>query len=255
MNRKALVLILSAILGFMQFTAVSAQDYVAPAVTISKEKIRMDGKVYYSHIVLEKQTLFSISRTYGVTVHQLYEANANLRETGLKKNSIILIPIFDSEKAAKEIRQEQKEAEKQKKREEKQRKEEEKKNFITHTVKWYEDLDVISEKYGVPVESIMQANDLKGRKLSNRQKLRIPAGKTTEPMTPLTPATETTEEKQDTVIREEEIQEETIAYTSKSDIDVVVMLPFNASRKRKAKVQWTSTAECFLLQRSWVTEG
>ena len=39
-----------------------AQEYVAPPVTISKEKVKIDGKAFYSHIVLERQTLFSISK-------------------------------------------------------------------------------------------------------------------------------------------------------------------------------------------------
>ena len=36
---------------------IYAQDYVPTPVTISKEKVRVDGKLYYSHIVLERQTL------------------------------------------------------------------------------------------------------------------------------------------------------------------------------------------------------
>ena len=47
-------------------TDISAQDYVAPPVSISKEKVRMNGKLYYSHIVLEKQTLYSIAKAYVV---------------------------------------------------------------------------------------------------------------------------------------------------------------------------------------------
>ena len=39
----------------------SAQDYVAPPVKISNDKVKIDGKVYYSHIVQERQTMYSIS--------------------------------------------------------------------------------------------------------------------------------------------------------------------------------------------------
>lgn len=234
MNRTVLILILSAILGIMQSHTVSAQDYVSPSVTISKEKIRMDGKVYYSHIVLEKQTLYSISKAYGVSLGQIYEANAGLRETGLKKNAIILIPSYDGDKTEKDIRQEQKEEEKQKRREEKKRRQEEKKNLITHTVKWYEDLDVISEKYGVPVESIMLTNGLKGRKLTNRMKLMIPVGDASVPMMPLIPATETgtqdaTGEMQETTDTKPD------TCTVKTNIDAVVILPFNASGEKKSE--------------------
>lgn len=136
-----------------------AQDYEAPQVTISREKTRMGGKLYYSHIVLEKQTLYSISKAYGVTVDDIYNANPGLKETGLKKNAVILIPEMSDQEPEKtrKKKSEKKEAE-----------------YITHTVRWYEDLDVIAEKYGVTVEAIMEFNDLKGRKLKNRQKLRIP---------------------------------------------------------------------------------
>lgn len=232
-------MVLSATLGLTQFHAVSAQDYVAPPVTISKEKIRMDGRTFYSHIVLEKQTLYSISKAYGVTVEQLYEANPSLRETGLKKNSIILIPTYDSEKTAKEIRQEQKETEKQQKREEKQRRQDEKKNFLTHTVKWYEDLDVIAAKYGVSVGSIMEANGLTGRKLSNRQKLRIPIGQGPEPEAPQIPEEEAVQQEhpvQTTTVEEERPDhKETVTYTEKKDIDAVLLLPLNASGEKKSE--------------------
>ena len=61
-------------------------------MTISTEKVKIDGKVFYSHIVLEKQTLYSISKAYGVSVQDIYAANPNIETEGLKKNAIILIP-------------------------------------------------------------------------------------------------------------------------------------------------------------------
>ena len=44
-----------------------------------------------------------------------------------------------------------------------------------HTVKWYENIDDIADRYGVSVEAIMEANSLKDRKLKSRQKLQIPS--------------------------------------------------------------------------------
>ena len=35
-----------------------AQDYVNTPVSISKEKVKINGQVFYSHVVLERQTLF-----------------------------------------------------------------------------------------------------------------------------------------------------------------------------------------------------
>ncbi|MGN1046211.1 MAG: LysM peptidoglycan-binding domain-containing protein, partial [Candidatus Cryptobacteroides sp.] len=161
-----------------------AQEYKAPEVTLSKETVKLDGKIYYSHIVLEKQTLYSISKAYGVTMDEIYEANQNLKETGLKKNAIILIPAKD--KAATAAREEQqstvkeetvrneevKPAAKEEKRED--RKKGKNPDYFIHTVKWYENLDDIAAKYGMTTESLMKYNSLKDRKLTRRQKLRIP---------------------------------------------------------------------------------
>ena len=99
--------ILSICFAVSSAPEVSAQDYVAPPVTISKEKVKMDGKLYYSHIVLERQTLYSIARAYQVSIDEIYAANPSLRETGLKKNAIILIPAAGTEtmKEAEEDRQ------------------------------------------------------------------------------------------------------------------------------------------------------
>lgn len=149
-------ILISAVLAAVTCSGLSAQEYTPVPVTISKEKVKVDGRIYYSHIVLERQTLYSICKAYGVTLEQLYEANPALKENGLKKNAIILIPAADVKKSVSDRKLP--------------------KDYIIHTVKWYEDLDVIAGKYGVAVEAIMNANGLTGRKLSRRQKLRIPMG-------------------------------------------------------------------------------
>ena len=159
-NRFPAVLAIGLLIIVCQTDYSRAQDYTAPQVTVSKEKTKMGGKLYYSHIVLEKQTLYSISKAYEVSLDDIYSANPGLKETGLKKNAVILIPDLTAK-------------EPEKGRKKKAGKEEDK--YTVHTVRWYEDLDVIAEKYGVTVESIMELNNLKGRKLKNRQKLRIPS--------------------------------------------------------------------------------
>lgn len=159
-NRFPAVLAIGLLIIVCQTDYSRAQDYTAPQVTVSKEKTKMGGKLYYSHIVLEKQTLYSISKAYGVSLDDIYSANPGLKETGLKKNAVILIPDLTVKEQGKG-------------RKKKAGKEEDK--YTVHTVRWYEDLDVIAEKYDVTVESIMELNNLKGRKLKNRQKLRIPS--------------------------------------------------------------------------------
>lgn len=194
MERGAIRLIISLIAaavmssGFAE--AVYAQEYESTPVTISKEKLKINGQVCYSHIVLEKQTLFSISKAYNVTIEDIYKYNPSVKEKGLQKNSILIIPVVEKPEqqeieaaedkeayAEGQVKQEQQEqpvrnAEDQVKKEEGGKAASEQ---TVHIRKWYEDLDMIARKYGVTVESIMKANGLKGRKLSNRQRLIIPS--------------------------------------------------------------------------------
>ncbi len=94
--RTKLTYMLALALCLSAFATVetTAQEYQAPPVTISKEKVRSGGKVYYAHVVLERQTLYSISKAYGVSVEEIYEANPylGLEKDGLKKDQVILIP-------------------------------------------------------------------------------------------------------------------------------------------------------------------
>lgn len=209
LNALTLLVITASLATGVQETY--AQEYVTPPVTVSKEKVRINGKICYSHIVKEKQTLYSIAKAYQVSIEDIYAFNPSIKENGLKKNSIILIPCPEAqekESAGQPAEETKKDAEVKKNTE--ARKEAEvkleakkdtdvrtevlmekdsvrkeapkasetpktpKKKKKTHTVKWYEDLDVIADKYGISVEELMKANNLTGRKLSKRQKLVIP---------------------------------------------------------------------------------
>jgi len=181
LSHLLLVLALTATLP----ATVAAQEYVAAPVEISKETVKRDGKLYYAHVVQEKQTLFSIAKVYGVTLNDIYEANAatNLKEEGLKKNSIILIPKVDSAQpsatpapaattppsAAPEPKEEE---------------------YTLHTVRWYENIDDIAAKYGVTADQIQQYNALPSRKLKIRQKIRIPKAGAKMPAAPAATVTE-----------------------------------------------------------------
>ncbi len=153
---------------------LAAQEYDNAPVTISKEKVRIDGQVCYSHIVLEKQTLYSISKAYEVSIEDIYKFNPSLKKDGLKKNSILIIPVAaKAEKQEEAVAQPPEKTEQQTALTEEPQKKQEPKRRI-HTAKWYEDLDGIAARYGVSVSAIMQANNLTDKKLSRRQKLIIP---------------------------------------------------------------------------------
>lgn len=211
--------------------AMTAQEYIGTPVTVSKEKVRVNGKICYSHIVLEKQTLFSIAKAYNVTVDEINRMNPSLLETGLKKNSIILIPAPEEKPVEKPVQPEGKAAT-EKKVEKKQK---------IHVRKWYEDLDVIADKYGVTVEAIMKANNLTGRKLDNRQKLIIPEpGEIIEtpqeeiaPAEPADTTQATVEEPADSLSSVQ--QEIPLVFSPKESVEMTLILPLKAGEENPGR--------------------
>lgn len=156
-----------------------AQDYVNTPVSISKEKVRINGQLCYSHVVLERQTLFSISKAYNVSVDDIYKYNPSVKQNGLVKNSIIIIPVAEETAVQKEQPKQIEAAEPvisdvQEADREPEKKDTARKKKKTHTVKWYESIEDIAGRYGVTVEEIMAANRLSSRKLKSRMKLEIP---------------------------------------------------------------------------------
>lgn len=276
MSRTITNIILAFMLAFASASATYGQEYISTPVTVSKEKVRVNGKVCYSHIVREKQTLFSIAKAYDVTVDDIYSFNPSLKETGLKKNAIILIPSAEALSAAqpaekpsatgqdagtetKQTAEPQKEPKtevEQKVAEDVQliqptqemkekpavqsRKTSARKQKI-HTVKWYEDLDVIAEKYGVTVEAIMMVNNLTGRKLTKRQKLIIPEpGETVAPdLISPEPGPDMTKDEEKAVTAPEEPADTTVTeipdmdpdwlFAPKDEVNVTLILPMKAS--------------------------
>ena len=182
---------------------VIAQDYTPVPVTVSRSQVSMNGKTYYAHIVLERQTIYGITKAYNVTEEDLYAANPMLAKDGLKAGTVIYVPVVSEHKAekekpaAKEKKPEVKESKpvvvkETKPAEKKETKPVEKKEtkpvivdtkpaptpdadgYIEHTVKWFEDIYDVAKAYGVTAEQIMAANDMKSSRISKRQTLRIP---------------------------------------------------------------------------------
>ena len=211
MKHRFLALLFLLLAGTAQ--DLFAQDYPPVPVTISRSQVSMNGKTYYVHIVLERQTIYGITKAYGVTEQDLYAANPILAQEGLKAGTVIYIPVVSEQKSAPEkpvtvkekpVAKEKPAAKEEKpKKEEKPRKEEKpavkeskekpvpKENkplvidtkpaptpnadgFIEHTVKWFEDIYGVAKTYGVTAEEIMAANGLKSSRISKRQTLLIP---------------------------------------------------------------------------------
>ena len=95
--------VFAAVLATSIPVGAHAQEYENTPVEISKEKVKIDGNICYSHIVLEKQTLYSISKAYGVSINDIYRFNPGIKENGLKKNSILIIPSASAISANSEM--------------------------------------------------------------------------------------------------------------------------------------------------------
>lgn len=153
------------VLILFTLTDIYGQD----ASKITTEKVKVGDNLYYAHTVRKKETLYSLSKAYNVTIEEIVKHN-RAAESGLKTGTILYIPVNEADSAL----QDQEIAVKQMQAAEQKSKKQTNKKYKKHTVKWYEDITDISEKYGVSVEAIMALNNLKSSKLKTRQSLLIP---------------------------------------------------------------------------------
>ncbi|MFA5850290.1 MAG: LysM peptidoglycan-binding domain-containing protein [Bacteroidales bacterium] len=126
-------------------------QFTPAAVVVSKERTVRDGIEFYVHKAEKNQTLFSISKSYGISAITIINDNPVLK-SGLKEGETIYIRTSDP----------------------KVQKETTKQGYKKHIVRWYETIESIAKKYNVSVEDIINANSLNDRILKTRQKLLIP---------------------------------------------------------------------------------
>ena len=98
MSEKKIFLALALLLYLFVPAAVFAQEPVP--VEISSQKVVSEGKVWFMHKVIKGQTLYSISRAYGVTVNDITGANIIIA-TGIKDGQILKIPAASAQAPAK----------------------------------------------------------------------------------------------------------------------------------------------------------
>lgn len=253
----------------------SQESYVQEPVTVSKEKVKVNGKLCYSHVVLERQTLYSVSKAYGVSIEDIYKYNPSVRTEGLKKNSIILIPVVEQNDLREKPKKEDVKIEK--------KTETPKENAVKkvnepkmHIVKWYETIESIASKYGVRVEDIMKANKLTSKELKSRQRLVIPENETLiqEENRPNEDSRkedrqENDRKKEDTakqtvspagaaeVTQEEKKQneDEELAYSPKNNVNLGLMLPLKASSDKPNTNAMDFYCGALLAARDLGTEG
>ncbi len=73
---------------------VAAQGVYIPKSNVIEER---DGKEYYVHTVAKGQTLYSIAKTYDVTLDELYFENPGLKDSTLQIGQKIWIPVINKE--------------------------------------------------------------------------------------------------------------------------------------------------------------
>ena len=174
MNRYLTAFVASVCLAAAFQSGAAAQGYETPQVVVSAEKVRYGGKIFYSHVVQERQTLYSISKAYNVSLQEIYDANPTLRldTEGLKKDQIILIPVKDVKaENGHEKASEPKTAKSKAKSSERQ---DDGEDYFIHRVKWFEDLTSIARKYMVSKESIMNINGMTSEKVRRKDEIKIP---------------------------------------------------------------------------------
>lgn len=247
MNRYLTALAASLCLTAAFQSGASAQDYATPQVVVSADKVRYGGKIFYTHVVQGRQTLYSISKAYNVTIQEIYDANPTLHldTEGLKKDQIILIPI--KEGVTGKERKENKEPAVNTKVETTSAKMEDQATrhpngsdeYFTHRVKWFEDLTSIARKYMVSKESIMNINGMTSDKVKRKDVIKIPRdpkkwenGAATAAGISAIASTGKTDENQEANVEEKPADSwfDKI-FKPKREIEISLLLPFKASQK------------------------
>lgn len=184
----------------------------SPQITVSTEKVKVNGEVMLVHKVKGGETLYSISRAYKVSIDEIVRRNEELK-AGLKEGSTIYIPSTASLQAepAKEAKPSPEatavdagadtgkagNAAAVGKGQGKTLAERLKIGGLAgkkgkggivlpsgydtkqyskkkHTVKWYEKIEDVAAKYKVPVEAIVELNALETTLIKKKQVLYIP---------------------------------------------------------------------------------
>ncbi|MFA6703660.1 MAG: ABC transporter substrate-binding protein [Bacteroidales bacterium] len=172
----------------------SAASYAQTPITISKEIVKVNGKLMYAHGVKKQETLYSISKAYKITIEELQKYNPALAE-GLKEGTLLYIPVNPEQQVSERGDQNSAKYTQSSKPDQQavnkeniktavpaeNTKEENKKGeavgnnkYIVHEVKWYEDLDDIAKEYHMDRSVLIKENNIKDETLKGVQTLRIP---------------------------------------------------------------------------------
>lgn len=149
--------VLLSVIFIITLTAQVLQAQEPVEVKRSEEKVVIGGDVFYIHTVQKGQTLFSISRAYGVTEQDIAAANPNVVLEVIKPGQVLKIPVVTK---APELSENYFGLSK--------------KDFIYHKVKSKETVYSLTRKYNISKEILYKFNPGTESGLQADQEIRIP---------------------------------------------------------------------------------
>lgn len=149
--KRLLLLSLSLLFAYM---LVGQVDETPASVTRSTDKVKIDGKYFYIHIVKKGETLYSISKAYNVTQIEIAMENPDIY-LGLQVDQALKIPIKDQKILSSD----------------------EDENFIYHIVRRKETLFGLARKYNISMQDIIAVNPEVEEGLRTNQVVLIPKQK------------------------------------------------------------------------------
>ena len=207
----------------------AGQDYQAPEVKVSAEKVRIGEKLFLVHKVEPRQTIFSICKAYGVTSEELKAANPDLKD-GLKAGSILYIPAGSEAVAAAHQETPAEQPSDTKADEPGGEDPDTPVRVIEHKVRLFESARSIARKYGIEVEDLLDYNGIRLRDITPGTVVLVPLRKeggtvATEPDEP----EENPEEKGEDTPDEPETPVRHVRWFSAYEpMQIALVLPFNA---------------------------
>lgn len=103
---KRSVLILAALLlGAAALNAQQQETVVPVPVKVSTDRVRVGNNYYYTHVVVARQTLYSIGKAYGVSSLDIIDCNPklDLHNRPIHPGDVLLIPVRDIPAAAETV--------------------------------------------------------------------------------------------------------------------------------------------------------
>ncbi|MDM8161806.1 LysM peptidoglycan-binding domain-containing protein [Labilibaculum sp. K2S] len=145
------ILLICLLVGAVNFTKAQTVN-----VELSNNKVVVGGQTCFLHLVKEKQTLFSISRAYGVDLAVILQVNRKTEAT-VNVGEVLRIPVVDSETALSPVLV---------------KKEDDK--FFYHIVKKGDTLFSLYKKYAVDMALIKASNPDMGDSLRLGTIIKVP---------------------------------------------------------------------------------